>query len=108
MSWFDDLYPEVPPEFPPTLRIEKRKTYKVTFIENRPRVVIGGYGRPTAVINVKYADESRSLYVGSHVDLARQIHNLEKKMKSLKGLTVEITLLKKQGRNYIFNVELIE
>ena len=107
MSWFDDLYPEVPPEFPPTLRIERGITYKVTFKEKRPRLVIGGFGRQTAVINVKYEDESRSLYVGSHVDLARQIRNIEKQYGSLKGLTVEITQLKKQGRNYIFKVDVI-
>lgn len=107
MSWFEDLYPEVPPEFPPTLRIERGKTYKVTFKEKRPRVVIGGYSRQTAVINVEYKGKPRSLYVGSHVDLARQIYNIEKEYGSLEGLSVEITLLKKRGTSYLFKVDLV-
>lgn len=107
MSWFEDLYPEVPPEFPPTLPLKRGKTYRVTFREKRPRLVIGGYDRQTAVINVEYEGEPRSLYVGSHVDLARQVRNMEKERGSLKDLTVEITLLKKQGRSYLFKVEVV-
>ena len=107
MSWFEDLYPEVPAEFPPTLLIESGKTYKVTFKEKRPRLVVGGYGRQTAVINVEYEGEPRSLYVGSHVDLARQIRNIEKQHGSLKGLTVEIKQLEKRGRNYLYKVEVV-
>lgn len=107
MSWFDDLYPEVPPEFPPTLRIKPGKAYKVTFQEKRPRIVVGGFDRPTAVINVEHDGEPRSLFVGSHVDLARQIRNIEEQYGSLKGLTVEIKLLKKRGRNYIYKVEVV-
>lgn len=105
-DWFKELYSEVPPEFPPTLRIQKGKTYNVTFQEERPRIVRGGYGKQTAVINVTYKGELRSLYVGSNVDLARQIWNIWKKKKqSLKGWEVSITKIKKEGRNWRYEVE---
>ena len=105
-DWFKELYSEVPPEFPPTLRIQKGKTYNVNFQEERPRIVRGGYGKQTAVINVTYKGELRSLYVGSNVDLARQIWNIWKKKKqSLKGWEVSITKIKKEGRNWRYKVE---
>lgn len=106
-DWFKELYSEVPSEFPPTLRIkEVGKPYRVTFQEERPRVVLGGYGKKTAVINVKYKGELRSLYVGSNVDLARQIWNLWKeKNRSLRGWTVHITKDKKEGRSWRYTVE---
>jgi hypothetical protein len=105
-DWFTELYPEVPSEYPPDLRIQHGKVYKVTFDERRPRLVTGGYGKKTAVINVSYKDELRSLYVGSNVDLARLIWNLWKnKKESLKGLTVEIRKVQKKGRNWIYEVK---
>jgi len=108
MSWFKDLYPKVPPEFPPVLRIQQGRTYVVTFKEEIPRLVFGGYGRKTAVINVDYEGKPRSLYVGSHVDLARQIRNIEMKKRSLVGVTVGIRQLEKRGRNYRFKVALVD
>lgn len=108
-DWFKELYSEVPSEFPPTLRIkEVGEPYRVTFQEERPRVVSGGYAKKTAVINVTYNEEPRSLYVGSNVDLARQIWNIwKKKRQSLKGWTVDITKVKKEGRSWIYKVELV-
>ena len=105
-DWFKQLYSEVPSEFPPTMRIREGKTYDVTFQEERPRIVRGGYGKQTAVINVKYKGELRSLYVGSNVDLARQIWNIWKeRSRSLNGWTVSITKTKKEGRNWRYKVE---
>lgn len=107
-DWFKELYSEVPSEFPQTLRIQARKTYRVTFKEERPRIVWGGYDKKTAVINVDYEGEPRSLYVGSNVDLARQTWNLwKRKNRSLRGLTVDITKVKKEGRNWRYTVELV-
>lgn len=104
-DWFKELYSEVPSEFPPDLRIQTGKTYKVTFKEKRPRVVVGGYGKKTAVINVSYKGELRSLYVGSNVDLARQIWNFwNNKDQSLLGWTVDLSKVKKKGRNWIYEV----
>ena len=105
-DWFKELYSEVPSEFPPTLRIQKGKTYDVTFEEERPRIVMGGYRKKTAVINVTHEGELRSLYVGSNVDLARQIWGIwKKKNRSLKGWTVRIAKIKKEGRNWRYKVE---
>jgi len=105
-DWFKELYSEVPSEFPPTLKTEPQKTYRVTFQEERPRVVTGGYYKKTAVINVAHNGELRSLFVGSNVDLARQIWNIWKKNnQSLKGCTVEITKVKKEGRNWRYEVK---
>jgi len=53
-----------------------------------------------------YKGELRSLFVGSNVDLARLIWNIWKEYnRSLKGLTVKITKVKKKGKNWIYNVE---
>jgi hypothetical protein len=107
-DWFKELFSEVPSEFPPTLRIQKGKTYRVTFGEERPRVVRGGFGKKTAVINVSLNEELRSLFVGSNVDLARQIWNMWKsKNHSLKDWTVEISKVKKEGRNWRYKVKIV-
>ena len=107
-DWFKELYSEVPSEFPPTLRIQEGKTYEVTFEEERPRIVRGGYSKKTAVINVSHKEKLRSLFVGSNVDLARQIWNIWKNSnRSLKGWTVKIAKVKKEGRNWRYKVELV-
>jgi hypothetical protein len=104
-DWFTELFPEVPPDYPPDLKIEGGKPYRITFEEKKPRVVAGGYGKKTAVIIVTYKGERRSLYVGSNVDLARQINNLWlRKSKSLKGCTVDIAKMGKKGRNWLYKV----
>jgi hypothetical protein len=105
-DWFKELYSEVPAEFPPTLKIQKEKTYRVRFTEERPRIVIGGYGKKTAVINVICEEKPRSLFLGSNVDLARQIWNIWKSEgESLLHRVVEITKLKKEGRNWRYEVK---
>ena len=105
-DWFKELYSEVPSEFPPTLVPQKGKTIRVTFKEKRPRIVTGGYRKKTAVINVLYEEKPRSLFLGSNVDLARQIWNIWKKHnKSLMNRAVNITKVKKEGRNWRYNVE---
>lgn len=108
-DWFKELYSEVPSEFPPTLRIQQiGKPYRVTFKEKRPRIVTGGYYKKTAVINVRYNGELRSLYVGSNVDLARQIWNVWRETNhSLIGCEVDITKVKKEGRNWRYKVEVV-
>jgi len=107
-DWFKELFSEVPSEFPPTLIIKKGKTYRVTFLEERPRIVIGGYGKKTAVINVNYEGKSRSLFLGSHTDLARQIWNIWKAGNdSLLNKTVELTKLEKKGRYWKYEVKLV-
>ena len=107
-DWFKELYSEVPSEFPPTLRIPEGKTLEVTFKEERPRIVKGGHGKKTAVINVSHKGKPRSLFLGSNVDLARQIWNIWKaKGKSLLNRRVEIKKLKKEGRNWRYKVELV-
>jgi len=107
-DWFQKLYPHVPKEFPPELRLETGKTYTIIFKEGSPRLVIGGFRRPTAVINVEYQGKPRSLYVGSNVDLARQIRKIEEDKGSLLNLVMEITKIKKQGKNYFFKVAVKE
>ena len=90
------------------MRIQTGKTYRVTFKEERPRIVKGGYRKKTAVINVSHNEKLRSLFVGSNVDLARQIWNLWKeKNRSLRGRTVDITKVKKEGRNWRYKVEYV-
>ena len=107
-DWFKELYSEVPSEFPPTLLIAKGRTYELTFEEERPRVVRGGYGKKTAVVNVSCNKELRSLYVGSNVDLARQIWKIWKESNhSLQGLKVKIAKRDKKGRSWRYKVELI-
>ena len=107
-DWFKEIFPEVPSELPPTLRIKKGKKYRVTFKEKRPRIVTGGYGKKTAVINVKYEGESRSLFLGSHADLARQIYMISNEGRdSLLNKTVEFTKIEKKGRFWAYKVELV-
>lgn len=104
-DWFTELFPDVPPDYPPDLTIKGEKPHRVTFEERKPRVVTGGYGKKTAVIIVTYKGERRSLYVGSNVDLARQINNIWlSKNRSLKGCTVDISKMGKKGRNWIYKV----
>jgi len=80
--------------------------YEVVFEERRPRLVTGGFGKKTAVINVTYKGELRSLYVGSNVGLARLIWNIWKtRNQSLKGCKVEIRRVQKKGRNWIYEVK---
>jgi hypothetical protein len=105
-DWFKELYSEVPPEFPPTMRLKTGEVCHFTFQEERPRVVIGGYGKKTAVVNVLYKGEPRSLFVGSNVDLARQIWNIWRRHNySLQGVSVKIAKLEKKGRNWKYKVE---
>lgn len=107
-DWFKELFPDVPSDFPPTLRIMKGKTYRVTFKEEYPRPVKGGYGKKTAVINVIVDGKSRSLFLGSHVDLARQIWNIWKAGdESLLNKTVELKKLELKGRNWKYEVKLV-
>lgn len=105
MAWFDELYPKVPRDFPPDLVLETNKKYRLKFLEDAPRRVRGGFSRITYVIVVEYEGEKRSFYVGSHVDLARQISNLELARKTLKDLIIEIIKRPKSGRNYTFNIK---
>ncbi|MFC1488192.1 hypothetical protein ACFLRN_10965 [Thermoproteota archaeon] len=107
-DWFKELFSEVPSDFPPTLIIKKGKTYTVTCIEERPRLVIGGYGKKTAVINVIYEENPRSLFLGSHVDLARQIWNIwNTGDKSLLNKTLELKKMDKKGRNWKYEVKAV-
>lgn len=110
LNWFKDLYPKVPEEFPAPLEIQVDKTYRVKFLQDEPTKVRGAYGRLTAVINIDYQGKEYSLYVGSHVDLARQIYklqkSLEKKGKSLKNQTVLITKNSGAG-SYRYTIESI-
>lgn len=108
MSWFDDLYPKVPRDFPPDLVLEINKNYRLKIVDEIPRKVRGGFGRLTAVIVVEYEGERRSFYVGSHVDLARQISNLEIKRGNLKNLIIDIMKNPKKGRNYTFDINIID
>lgn len=105
-DWFTQLFPEIPPDYPPDFKIRDKKPHRITFEEKQPRVVTGGFGKKTAVIIVNYNGERRSLYVGSNVDLARQICNLWKKNnRTLQDCTVDITRLDKKGRNWIYQVK---
>jgi len=107
VAWFDILYPKVPRDFPPDLILEPNKTYRVKFLEKTPRRVRGGFGRITYVIVVEYEGERRSFYVGSHVDLARQISNIELDRGNLMDLVLDIKQNPKTGRNYIFDIKII-
>ena len=103
-DWYSQLYPEVPSEYPPDLKINDNKPYRITFEEVRPRVVNGGYGKKTAVIIVTYEGQKRSLYAGSNVDLARQVKKMCDKHKSLMGLTIDVTRTCKKGRHWLYKV----
>ena len=106
-DWFKELYSEVPSEFPPDLIIKTGTIYKVIFKEKRPRIVTGGFRKKTAVINVLYNNKLRSLYVGSNVDLARQVWNLwRERNENLKGCAVTISKLEKKGRNWMYEVKI--
>jgi hypothetical protein len=108
MSWFEDLYPKIPRNFPPDLVLEVGKKYRLLILDEAPRKVRGGYGRLTAVIAVQYEGTPRSFYVGSHVDLARQISNIQlNHNNSLKNLIIEVVKKEKKGRNYLFDVKII-
>jgi hypothetical protein len=109
MAWFEDLYPKIPRNFPPDLVLEVGKKYRLLILDDSPRKVRGGYGRLTAVIAVQYEGNPRSFYVGSHVDLARQISNIQlKHNNSLKNLVIEIIKREKKSRSYLFDVKIIE
>ncbi len=103
-DWFKELYSEVPADFPPTLVLKTGQAFRLTFEEERPRIVTGGYGKRTAVINVLYQEEPRTLFI-SNADLARQIWKIWKiNHFSLKGLRVIIAKTSKKGRNWIYTV----
>jgi hypothetical protein len=76
------------------MRLKTGEVCHFTFQEERPRVVFGGYGKKTAVINVLHEGEPRSLFVGS------KRHNY-----SLQGVSVKITKVEKKGRNWKYKVE---
>lgn len=58
------------------------------------------------MINVLCEGELRSLFVGSNVDLARQIWNIWRRHDgSLQGVSVKITKVEKIGRNWKFIVK---
>jgi len=107
LAWFDDLYPKVPRDFPPDLVLEVNKKYRLKFLEETPRKVRGGFSRITYVIVVECEGERRSFYVGSHVDLARQISNIELEKGTLKDIVIDIIKKPKSGRNYIFEIKII-
>lgn len=107
MAWFKDLYPKVPRDFPPDLVLEPNRTYKIKFLEKTPRKVRGGFSRLTYVIEVECDGEKRSFYVGSHVDVARQISNIELERGNLLDLEINVTKNEKSGRNYTFNIEIL-
>jgi len=104
VGWFEKLYPKVKRAFPPPLQMKIGETHKVTFKERSPRIVPIGRGRETAVIEIECEGNPYSLYL-SHVDLARQVANLEEKLGSLMGITIEVTKKHMKGRSYRYTVE---
>jgi hypothetical protein len=98
-GWFKKIYKGVPTEFPPPLKINLGREYIISFLEDHPKEVIAGYRRPTVVVPVEVGTKKYSLYL-SNVDLARQVWNIEKKLGSLKGLTLKVVKRKGPGRSY--------
>ena len=103
-DWFQKAFPERPVEMPPTLEIRLNKKFVITFKEKNPRVVSGGFRRPTPVINIECDGKPYSLYL-SHVDLARRIRIIETKHGNLFGLRISIAKKKGPKRNYLYEVE---
>jgi len=111
MSWYEKAFPSRPADMPPTLELEVCKEYMITFKEKAPRVVRGGFRRITPVINVECEGKPLSLYL-SHVDLARRILLIERKLKKKKRNLLDVTVKihnkgKKSKRNYFYDVELV-
>lgn len=103
-EWFEKLYPKVKRTFPPPFPMKMGETYKVTFNEKNPRIVPIGRGRETAVIEIKHKGKLYSLYL-SHVDLARQVANLEERLGSLMNITILITKKHMKGRSFRYSLE---
>ncbi len=59
----------------------------ITFLDDHPKEVVAGFRRPRLVIPVEVGSKKFSLYF-SNVDLARQVWNLEKRLGSLKDVTI--------------------
>ena len=106
-DWFQKAFPKRPVEMPPPLLIELEKEHIITFKEKTPRVVSGGFRRLTPVINIECNGKPYSLYL-SHVDLARRVRLIEKKRKTLLGLTISIIKRKGPKRNYLYDVKELE
>src|SRR5438477_8814482 len=106
-GWFKKIYKGVPTEFPPALKINLGKEYVISFLEEHPKEVIAGFRRPTVVIPVEVGAKRFSLYL-SNVDLARQVWNIEKKLGSLKGVTLKVVKRNGPGKSYRYNINRVK
>ena len=99
-DWFKTLYPKGKLEFPPALKLELNKPVDVRFTEREPRVIRGGQGRPSGVIEVEHKGKARSIYI-SNIDLARILKMLQNQQRSesLDGVRVTLELVKKGRYN---------
>ena len=95
-----------PLKCPLALQIDLDKEYTITFKEKTPRVVSGGFRRLTP-FNIECDGKPYSLYL-SHVDLARRVRLIQKKHKTLLGLTISVTKKKGPKRNYLYDVKIRE
>ena len=106
MDWFQEIYPKVKRDLPAPIKPKLNKTYEIIFKEESPRIVGGGYGRKTAVIDIEYNGKPFSLYL-SHVDLARQISIIQQRRGTLQDLTIRLTKKRRTGKKN-YNYEIIE
>lgn len=97
-DWFRELFPKAKLEFPPPLKLELCKPVDVTLLDKKPRIVKGGMGRKTGIIEVSHGKKKRTLYL-SNQDLARQIRLLQNEVDSLSGIKLRIHWLKKGRYN---------
>jgi len=98
LDWFKITQPGAKAEFPEILNPKVCKTYILTFKEKVPRVVPDKFDK-TAVIEVEYNGELRSLFLG-HRYLAQKIYALQKRCGSLLDVKISLHRLKKT-KDYI-------
>ena len=98
LGWFKETHPGAKAEFPPIQNLNVGEPYLITFKEPKPRVVPDKFNK-TAVIEIEYKGQLRSLFLG-HTYLAQQLYALQKKHGTLMDLKVTITRLKKT-KDYI-------
>jgi hypothetical protein len=92
-DWFHITQPGAKADFPEILNPKVCKVYHLTFKEKKPRIVPDKFGK-TAVIEVEYNGELRSLFLG-HRYLAQKIYAIQKRRGSLMDIRISLHRLKK-------------
>lgn len=97
-DWFRTAHPGAKSDFPKILVPSECVVYSLTIKEDEPRIVRDKF-RKTAVIEVEYEGEERSLFLG-HRYLAQKIHAIQQRKGTLLNVKISLHRLRKT-KNYI-------